>query len=100
PGDDGLGLLRRKLAKWDNEDDEWAGDTEKNSDARRLRIYELLDLDEAWRELCEQRLPVQKLERPTVIATEHAVWYTSDVRHARSYYWTCYRDQLAKNNWD
>src|SRR5205085_10729696 len=21
-------------------------------------------------------------------------------RHARSNYWTCYRDQLAKNNWD
>ncbi|MGQ0589134.1 MAG: Z1 domain-containing protein [Sphingosinicella sp.] len=99
PGDDGLGLLRRKLAKWDNEDAEWASETEKNSDDRRLRIYELMELDEPWQKLCDERLPVQKLDRPTVIATEHAVWYTPEIRRGRDYYWSCYRDQLAKNGW-
>jgi hypothetical protein len=68
PGDDTLGLLRRKLAAWDNEEAPWAGETARNTAERRALIYDRLGFDEKWRALCEERLPFQSIERPTVIA--------------------------------
>jgi hypothetical protein len=99
PGDDGLGLLRRRLAQWDNEDGAWAAESTNNTDERRLLIYQLLEFNESWRSFCDERLPVQKLDRPTVIATEHTVWYTPEIRRGRDYYWSSYRAQLAKSGW-
>lgn len=99
PGDDMLGLLRRKLAKWDNEAADWTGDTPINTAERRAVIYERLALDANWIALADERLPFQPLARPTVIAAEHAQWYTPAIRAGRNYYWSRYTEQLAKQGW-
>lgn len=99
PGDDTLGLLRRKLAAWDNEEAQWAAETARNTAERRSLIYDRLGFDEKWRALCEERLPFQSIERPTVIAVEHERWYTPEVHRGRDYYWSHYVEQLKKNDW-
>lgn len=99
PGDDLLGILRRKLAKWDNESAGWAGDTPINTADRRTVIYDRLALDDAWIALCNARLPFQPLARPTVIATDHEQWYTPEIRASRDYYWRRYSEQLLAQNW-
>lgn len=99
PGDDMIGLLRRKLAKWDNEAAAWAGDTPINTAERRAIIYERLGLDADWIALANERLPFQPIARPTIIATEHAQWYTAPIRSSRNYYWSKYTEQLAKQRW-
>lgn len=98
-GDDVLGLLRRKLAKWDNETAEWAGDTPINSGERRKLIYEKLGFDEDWIALSDERLPFQPLARATIIATEHEQWYTPEIRAGRDYYWRMYSEQLNRQGW-
>lgn len=99
PGDHSLGLLRRKLAAWDNENGEWAGETTPNSEQRRNLIYDRLDLNEEWIAFSNERLPFQPLVRPTVIAQEHARWYSSEVRAGREYYWKKYCEQLVSQGW-
>lgn len=99
PGDDMLSLLRRRLARWDNEVADWAGDTPINTAERRAMIYERLGLDPDWIALADERLPFQPLARPTIIATEHAQWYTPAIRSGRNYYWSRYTDQLAGQGW-
>ena len=99
PGDDTLGILRRKLAKWDNEVADWGGKTQINSADRRTLIYDRLGLDEGWIALCNERLPFQALARPTVIATDHERWYTPEIRAGRDYYWERYSEQLLKQGW-
>jgi len=100
PGDDMLGLFRRKLARWDNEVADWANNTPINTAERRTLIYNRLGLDEAWISLSDDRLPFQPLARPTVIATDHDQWYTPEIRAGRDYYWKKYSEQLLKQNWD
>ncbi|RWK48111.1 Z1 domain-containing protein [Mesorhizobium sp.] len=99
PGDDTLGLLRRRLATWDNESGDWAGDTPSNSAERRKRIYERLGFDHDWTAFSDERLPFQPLARPTVIAIDHDRWYTPTIRAGRDYYWKKYAEQLIKQGW-
>lgn len=99
PGDDLLGLLRRKLAKWDNENADWGDKTPVNTEARRALIYARLGLDADWIALADERLPFQPLTRPTIIAAEHSQWYTPAIRMGRSYYWSRYAEQLAVQGW-
>lgn len=98
-GDNTLGLLRRKLAAWDNEEADWSKETLRNSEERRSLIYEKLEFGDAWREFCNKHLPFQKLERPTVIAKEHVPWYSQQIQRGRDYYWSRYVEQLRKNGW-
>ncbi|MBI1406022.1 MAG: endonuclease [Caulobacter sp.] len=99
PGDDALGVLRRKLGQWDNEEGSWAGDTERNTAERREAIYAKLSLSTDWIALCDDRLPFHPLERATVIATEHTRWYSPEVREARAFYWPHYVEQLKNQGW-
>ena len=96
PSDDALGVFRRRLAHWDNETAPWCDNTEHNTDERRQLIYSKMELPEAWIELCNARLPFHQLERATIIARSHALWYTPEIRQARQFYWPRYSDQLAK----
>lgn len=98
--DEALSDLRRRLAMWDNADGDWTKATPRNSEARRQVIYELLDLDESWIKLCQERLPFHPLEEATVIAVKNTPWYTPEVRAARSFYWKAYERQLRANGWD
>ncbi|GGF78142.1 hypothetical protein GCM10011402_33490 [Paracoccus acridae] len=99
PGDDMLGVLRRKLAKWDNETADWAGDAPINTAMRRTVIYNRLELDDDWIALCDDRLPFQPLARPTVIATDHEQWYSPEIQASRDYYWKRYSEQLLQQGW-
>jgi hypothetical protein len=99
PGDDMLGILRRKLARWDNENAAWAGNTPVNTAERRTVIYDRLGLDHSWIALCNDRLPFQPLARPTIIATDHEQWYTPEIQSSRDYYWKRYSGQLLQQGW-
>jgi hypothetical protein len=99
PGDMMLGLVRRKLAKWDNEHADWAGNTLINTAERRALIYQKLELDADWIAFADERLPFQPIARPTIIATEHAQWYSPAIRESRDYYWSCYARQLEAQGW-
>lgn len=98
PSDDTLGFLRKKLAHWDNESAPWCEGVEHNTDQRRQLIYKKMELPTEWVALCNSRLPVYKLERPTIIAPEHVIWYTPEIRKAREFYWPRYVGQLAKQD--
>lgn len=100
PGDDLLGLLRRKLARWDNETADWTDGTPINTADRRALIYAKLGWDADWIAVADARLPFQPLARPTIIATDHAQWYSPEIRAGRDYYWERYSDQLLKQGWD
>lgn len=99
PTDDALSALRRRLALWDNADGEWSRETLRNSEARRAVIYEALALDQAWKALCDDKLPFHPLEEATVIALNNTPWYTPQVREVRSFYWRAYERQLTANGW-
>lgn len=98
--DDALSDLRHRLAQWDNADGKWTDDSPRNSEARRLVIYQLLGLDEEWIALCQERLQFHPLEEATVIALKNTPWYTPEVRAARSFYWKAYERQLRAVGWD
>lgn len=100
PTDDSLSALRKQLALWDNDDTDWTGGTPRNSEARRKVIYRDLNLDDRWKELCENRLPFHPLEEATVIAVKNKPWYSAQVRSANSFYWNAYKRQLERNGWD
>lgn len=98
-GDDTAGLMRRTLARWDNDDEAWAAGTPKNTADRRRLVYQLLGLEEAWVRVFDTKFQFRPIEQPTVIATEHAEWYTDEVRRARHYYWSAYQEQLRRQGW-
>ncbi|MEA1015146.1 Z1 domain-containing protein [Sphingosinicella sp. LY1275] len=99
PGDGLATILRRALATWDNAEGDWASDTERNTEDRRARIYELLEVSEDWIALCDENFRFRPLDPPVVISKEHTPWYTDEIKDARSYYWSKYVEQLRSQGW-
>ena len=99
PGGAARGLLRKRLAHWDNEIADWSENVERNTRSRRELIYDRLELNTAWREFSELELPFQSIQRPTVIAEQHERWYYPEVRRGNEYYWGKYSNQLELQGW-
>jgi Z1 domain len=100
------GVLRERLAHWDHlatEEAGWAEGAEPNTDARRQRIYDLLDLAPELQGAVVDLLPPHLTdERNVVISREGwAHWYT-DVRRVESqFYWSHYARYLRDlRDWD
>lgn len=89
--------LRTALVEWDyaSPSEEWASDTARNTAERRSRIYELLGIDEELRGVLDRTLPHARLAPVIVVAERFTPWYSEQVRAARNFYWSAYRDYLA-----
>lgn len=99
-GDSVAQVFRRSLAGWDNDaEPAWAENTERNSEARRLKIYDLLKLSEVFRALCDGKFSFHRLDPPSVIATDHDRWYDEERRRSQSFYWDAYSGELARQGW-
>jgi hypothetical protein len=100
------GVLREKLAHWDHLDTaeaEWADGTAPNTEARRVRVYELLKLaDDLQAAVVDLMPPHLTDERNVVISREgwnH--WYSSDRRAESQFYWSHYGRYLRDvREWD
>lgn len=91
-------LIGKKLREWDYvPSDEWTAGTERNTKARRTRIYDLLNVDGDFRELCDAKFPPFLLEAPTVIASDHDEWFTPDILQVHGFYWEKYKKYLETN---
>jgi len=100
-GDEVGGILRRALARWDYDSNaNWTGATPPNSPERRNLIYERMAVGAQFIELCNARLPFLPSVSPIVIASDHARWYTPELRMARRFYWDAYVGQLRKQGWN
>jgi hypothetical protein len=81
----------RALAYWDHvAQAEWTSGTGAHTDARRTRVYDLLELPDKVRAACTLRIPVEMVNATTVIAEEHEPWEPP----ADQFYWNAYERQL------
>ncbi|MCL4212731.1 MAG: hypothetical protein KJZ74_02340 [Gemmatimonadales bacterium] len=103
--DDGPGGETRldfhaRLARWDyQKDPEWHAGTAPSTKGRRIRIYELLRLTPAQRQLCDELFPyAPAVDQVVVIADSKGWkrWYTPDRRAKRHFYWDAYERQLTR----
>jgi hypothetical protein len=95
-------LLNQKLSGWDYDGGAaWAGGTRSNSEERRTKIYELLEIDGDLVKLFDEKFPPNlNHDAPIVIAREHTPWY-DDARQARqAFYRNAYANYLrTKKHW-
>lgn len=102
--DEILDSLTTAIQKWDNDDNpEWAKNTEKYSLSRREKILSLLGFNPSQHTTINKRiLRFSKAEIPIVIAEAHIPWYEQRKKEIRGYYWNDYIGQLKKpkGNWD
>ena len=100
PGDPLATIFRRKLAAWDNAPaHDWTAKTTANTSERRLRIYELLQIDGSFKALCEKQFTPYSIDPPTIIATDHVPWYNEMRRSANDFYWRAYLRHLEEEGW-
>ncbi len=93
--------LARRVRTWDAvENVGWVASTASLTTERRVLAYELLGLDEAERQWCNERIPVFKGEPAVVIAEHHDVWYTQERRTKCSFYWNGLSGHLQQQGWD
>lgn len=95
-------LLARYLHRWDHlPAPAWAAGTPPNSLERRTRIYDLLEVDAAFRSRCDALIPPRlDVNEPVVIADEHQEWLNPSVKKAcRFFYWNAYCNQLRGAGW-
>ncbi|MCP2169149.1 Z1 domain-containing protein [Goodfellowiella coeruleoviolacea] len=102
--DDKLRLdLHLNLAKWDNapvQGNSWAGGTEPNTEERRARVIEALQLGPETAAEIARHFPLAKGDGTTVIAGPWDPWYTEEVKRARDFYWGHYVDYLrTRRGW-
>jgi hypothetical protein len=88
------------LARWDYVGEaDWAEGTPPSTRPRRDLIYRLLDLSSDDRIKCDQLFPyTPALDAVTIIAdpSHWQPWYSDGRKWERAFYWTAYRDYLAK----
>ena len=94
-------LFARHLHRWDFLHAAWCEEVPPNTRERRQHIYNLLDVDDAFRERCDFLIPARTdVEEPTVIAEEHEPWYTPERKAQHDFYWSAYKRQLRDvNGW-
>lgn len=89
----------RLMWQWDHVDGrDWCASTLPHTTERREKIYDILGLPEKMRTAVNSRLPVQPVEKPTVIAEAHDAWYPP--KDLSNFYWQAYvRHLRTVNNW-
>ncbi|MFE7561684.1 Z1 domain-containing protein [Kitasatospora sp. NPDC057500] len=93
-------LWSRTLTAWDfAEAPRWSPETAPRTDARRTAAYDRLRLGDDLRKALDAAVPVARLAGATVIAREHAAWYTPERAASRSFYWPAYERKLRDKGW-
>jgi hypothetical protein len=89
------------LRSWDNAvEPAWDTNSDRNSGARRSKIYQLLEAGPAFDEAIDRLFPYFRLDEPVVIAKEHVEWYEPK-EGFRDYYWQSYKKYLKeKKAWN
>lgn len=99
-GDRILKRLRLTLAGWDADSlGTWGDGTAPRTVDRRLRIYELLKLDDATRACFDEAMPVAT-DEAVVVSRAFKPWYGRVMAEREPFYWAHYAEYLAKKNWD
>lgn len=99
-GDRLLGRLRMTLATWDSDTtSSWGEGTEPRTEARRERIYELLELSPELRTCLDEAMPVA-VDEAVVISREFKPWFKRVMTERESFYWTHYADYLVRRGWN
>jgi hypothetical protein len=96
--------FRRSLVAWDAavpEINKWTEGTPVNSQERRRRIYEALQISakliETLNEYCP---PYLNAEQTVVIAKNRAEWYTPERRQSHRFYWSQYKAYLQRRGFE
>lgn len=89
------------LARWDSQSDaEWAGETERQSPARRALVFAKLGLGDASRQALDKEFP-SVVQRDIVISNPGPwdPWYTVERKARHDFYWSAYRGVLERSGW-
>jgi hypothetical protein len=82
--------LNQAFAAWEFLDSAtWTDGTERNTEDRRERIFDILKVPDTFRNAYSHRFPVEHVAGPTIIAAKHEMW-----RPRSGYYWEKYRGHL------
>jgi hypothetical protein len=94
PNDEVRKLFNQHLGQWDWEANApWTAGTDPNTPARRLHIYDLLQIGRPLRSVLDERIPPYVGAKAVVIDDPASVkdWYTLDFRRRHNFYWKHYR---------
>lgn len=89
------------LAKWDSQTGvAWAGETEPQTPARRVLVFDKLGFGTASREVLDEAFP-SVAQRDIVIASPGPwdPWYTNERKAGHDFYWKAYRGVLERGGW-
>jgi Z1 domain-containing protein len=94
--------LRTQLTLWDAEGAAgWTGDTPPKSDARRERIYALLEVSADLAALLTDQFPVVRAGGAVVISNVFEPWYADSLTERPPFYWDHYERYLLEEKlWD
>jgi len=99
-GDRLLTKLRLALATWDADTlGDWIGSTQPRTVERRVRVYELLRLDDQLTACFNAAMPVAT-DEAVIVSREFEPWYGRVMAEREPFYWQHYADHLAANRWD
>jgi len=89
-----LNRLRYLLVEWDASNADWTAGSAPNTQSRRERIYEVLNLGQSLRAALDERLPFAPSEPATLISDEFQRWYGHEARRKQDFYWRHYKEYL------
>jgi hypothetical protein len=100
--DDVRRSMHMALAMWDSvATAEWIQDTKPGTPNRRERIYELLEISDAMREVLDREFPsASQMDAMIVDPKNWTPWYDEERRVAHDFYWRAYRGVLEAKGWD
>jgi hypothetical protein len=94
-------VLRERLAHWDHvapEEVDWAAETVPNTEARRQRVYELLEMEEGLQAAVVDLLPPHLTDERNVVISRAGWkhWYDDERRVESRFYWSHYSRYLRE----
>lgn len=100
--DDVRRSMHMALAIWDSvATAEWIQETKPGTPNRRERVYELLEISDAMREVLDREFPsASQMDAMIVDPKNWTPWYDEERRAAHAFYWRAYRGVLERKGWD
>jgi hypothetical protein len=97
-------IVHSAIAKWDYaENPPWSVNTRRSTNERRVAIYDLLGLDTALRQICEEVFPRHPTVEPATVIVNDEPWvdWYVPARRTRNFYWNSYQSHLKNSkHWD
>jgi len=94
--------MHMALAMWDAlATADWIQETKPGTPDRRERIYEVLEISDALREVLDSEFPsASQMDVMIVDPKNWSPWYNEERRAAHDFYWRAYRGVLERKGWD